>query len=121
MKGEQDELPAYSVDIGPLELIEQLSGGIVRARLAVFVTSIALDPSESVARELVIDMQRQAHIAILGTAQTKLGLASFVDFTTFDGWPEPLTVEFDGDEALALLLASYLVDFRMNLTDPGDG
>lgn len=112
---ESDELPAISVDFGPDEPADQETTHYVDSKLTVQATAVAASFDEIELRRQLLELRREAHIALL--ADETLGL-EFVVQATYGGADEP---EFgtSGAKLLGVLTSSWIFYYRMNRSDPG--
>ena len=116
LSADQDELPAVSVDIGPEEGVSQ-NTQYIDSRMRMAITAVVAAPSEPDARRSLLSLRREVHRALM--ADETLGL-SFVVSTTF-GRMEDVQTETDGESIVFSQSAIWLIYYRMNVLDPGDG
>ena len=118
LSDEDQELPAVSVTYGADTPVGE--GGVentvfIDSLLEVFVSCFARHSSESELLTSLLELRRQAHIAL--QANPAQGL-SFVSDTQYAGADAPV-VSANGERMDGALSTRWLVRYRMNITDPG--
>lgn len=113
---EQDETSSISVDYGEDRPLTE-NTQFIDSQFVLSVTAIVAHPVESELREQLLELRRDAHIALM--ADVTLGL-SFVIVTSYAGALEPVISANDGEVESGELTSNWLVAYRMNRTDPGD-
>jgi hypothetical protein len=116
LAGDQDELPAISVDFGEDSPQHELTGGYFDSLLTCMVTAVAEAPEEQDLKLELLDLRRKAHVALM--ADRKLGL-EFVVNTLYAGAEAP-QIEAAGETIQGALTSVWQVYYRMNISDPGN-
>lgn len=114
---EQDELSAHSVDYGEDRVAEQRFTQILDSELAVQTTAMVAKPTEVEVRQALLEMRRDQHIAIMADQRLGFGAQGFVVTTRYGGSDAP-ELAVDGEFIVGALTSTWLVHYRMELTDP---
>ncbi len=113
------EVPAFIVDLGadqPLSELGYTNAALIDSRLELNVAAIVQGSTESEIIPALLEMRRQAHIAMLAATDHTLGLA-FVLAVRYAGAEMPI-VNADGNRLAGLLVSRWSIDYRMTLGDP---
>lgn len=122
---EQDELSAYSVDFGELEVIEETEDEIYWAVVCP-VTALVELPTEPEAKTAILSADRESYRAIMASPgagmpwSVKLGL-SFVITVQPRGWDEAPEYATNAEQIQAKLTSNWRIEFKTDVDDPGDG
>lgn len=114
---ESDELPAISVDYGPDEPADQETTHFIDSLLTVRTTSIVASFDEFELRRQLLDLRREAHVALL--ENERLGL-DFIVSATYGGAEEPEFGSTQAGKLIGALTSNWIFYYRMNRFDPGD-
>ncbi len=112
---EQDETPAISVDYGEDRRADAQTLGMIASLLSVEVTAIVADAEERDVRSRMLELRAEIHRAVM--ADPQLGLREFVVSTYYGGASAP-EVDTDGEQIIGALQSTWVVHYRMDLTDP---
>lgn len=115
LAGDQDELPAISVDFGEDQRADSVFIGAIDSVLAVQVTAVSQDPDEKALRLKLMELRTESHRAVM--ADQRLGIGSVV-VTTFYGGASAPDIGTDGEQHVGELTSTWLVRYRMAPTDP---
>ncbi len=116
LMADQGQLPAWSIDMGPEQPVRQ-NTQFIDSQMLMPVSAIVVASDEQVARGLLLEMRRESHKALM--ADPALGL-EFVVSTTFGGVGD-VEHSVDNGEVTLVQATTWVVYYRMNIADPGDG
>lgn len=116
LASEEDQLPAHSVDFGADERAQSVFMGSIDSVLTVKTTAVMSAATEQDLRLALLAARREQHRAVM--ADPKQGLDFIV--TTFYGGADEPEILTDGESLVGVLTSSWLVHYRMNVSDPGD-
>lgn len=110
----QDQLPAITVDFGEDQPADSQLLDSLGSALSVMTTCRAVEAEESALRSLLLDMRVECHRGVM--ADRRQGL-SFVVSTFYGGASAP-EIDPEGEAFSGGLTSTWLVQYRMSLTDP---
>jgi len=120
LDAEQDELPADTVDIGALSVVDGADADVdwLDCTLALPITCVRAGYLEDEVREQLLDGAADVHIAI-----SDLLVGSNPNYAidvTLEGWDAP-EVDVSGERLIGRLTSNWLVRFRIRKGDPTVG
>jgi hypothetical protein len=116
---EQDEMPAISVDYGEDSRADGQTTRMIDSVLSVEVTAVVSEKDEYDCRTRLLALRREIHRAVMADQRLGFGAQGFVVTTSYGGASAP-QLAASGRTIDGEIVTTWLVHYRMELTDPGN-